>query len=186
MNNKVLKHAQEYIEKMANGIDPTTNELAKKDDLINNVRIARCLFYVNSVLKKLIDNDLKVSKKNKKPFYLSATTLAKYEYTIYPISITKIVRKINQLIPDFDMAKLKVTDMVSWLMEIGLLKVEEERGKLVKKPTETGRKLGMHIGHISSPTKEYDIIYYSKETEQFIIDNFDNLLDYIKNTKKCW
>ena len=49
MNNKVLKHAQEYIEKMANGIDPTTNELAKKDDLINNVRIARCLFYVNSV-----------------------------------------------------------------------------------------------------------------------------------------
>ena len=44
MNLELLKHAKEYIENMANGINPLTGESVKDDDLINNVRISRCLF----------------------------------------------------------------------------------------------------------------------------------------------
>ena len=44
MDLELLKHAKSYIEKMANGINPLTGEKIPNNELINNVRISRCLF----------------------------------------------------------------------------------------------------------------------------------------------
>lgn len=38
MNKELLKHAQEYIEKMAQGINPITGEVVKDDDTLNNIK----------------------------------------------------------------------------------------------------------------------------------------------------
>ena len=45
-----LVTAKVWIEKLANGINPLNDELVKEDDLINNVHISRCLFYVTELL----------------------------------------------------------------------------------------------------------------------------------------
>ena len=45
-----LATAKVWIEKLANGINPLNDELVKEDDLINNVHISRCLFYVTELL----------------------------------------------------------------------------------------------------------------------------------------
>ena len=72
MDIELLKHAKYYIEKMANGVNPLTNEIVPDDDLINNVRISRCLFYVNDVLKEVINNKgIKYNKNNKQQFCLT-------------------------------------------------------------------------------------------------------------------
>lgn len=47
MDLNLLEHAKNYIDKMANGINPLTNENVSESDLINNVKISRCLFYVS-------------------------------------------------------------------------------------------------------------------------------------------
>lgn len=44
-----LQKAQLYIEKLANGIDPISNDPIKDDSVLNNIKIARCLFYINEV-----------------------------------------------------------------------------------------------------------------------------------------
>ena len=180
MDDKLLKHAQEYIEKMANGINPLNNEKIKEDELINNVRISRCLFYVNTILKEVIANN----KTKTKPFYLTKEQLSKYEYTNFPISITQILKKINALITDSAMSKLKINELINWLLEVGLIKIVEKNEKQVKVPTEFGRNLGLHIEHISTPSKEYDKIMYSKEAEEYIIANFTNLLTFINKKIK--
>ena len=36
------------------GINPLNGEKVKDDDLINNIRISRCLFYVNDVLNDIV------------------------------------------------------------------------------------------------------------------------------------
>ena len=54
MNLELLIHAQNYIEKMANGINPLTGKKVPQNETINNIRISRCLFYVNDVLKNII------------------------------------------------------------------------------------------------------------------------------------
>ena len=48
-----LKTAQEWIEKLANGINPLTSEPVKENDIVNNVHISRCLFFVSEMLKKV-------------------------------------------------------------------------------------------------------------------------------------
>lgn len=181
MNTELLSHAQEYIEKMANGINPINNEKVKNDDSLNNIRISRCLFYVNSILKDV----LKKETKNHKPtklFYLTKEQLNHYEY-IEEAPITKIVRQINELTTDEDREKLKVTQMMSWLISIGLLEVVTVEGKNKKIPTETGKKLGIYLKHQVTLEKEYDQLYYSKAAQMFIINSFDHLLKYIRENK---
>lgn len=55
---EMLKKAQNYIEKLANGENPLDDSFISDDSLINDVRISRCLFYVNDVLKQLMENKI--------------------------------------------------------------------------------------------------------------------------------
>lgn len=51
---KIL-YAKNYIDKMANGQNPLTDEALPDDDLLNNVKITRCLFFVSSLLQELVE-----------------------------------------------------------------------------------------------------------------------------------
>ena len=49
-----IAQARVYMEKLANGINPLTNQVVPDADLMNNVRISRCFFfYVVQLLKDL-------------------------------------------------------------------------------------------------------------------------------------
>ena len=47
---EIMQRAKMYIDKMTNGINPITEQYVRDEDMINNVRISRCLFYVSDVL----------------------------------------------------------------------------------------------------------------------------------------
>jgi len=64
-NEKLLK-AKSYLDKLTNGINPITNELASENDTINNIHISRCIFYVSDVLRNLIENNNNRKKENQK------------------------------------------------------------------------------------------------------------------------
>ena len=51
---ELMKRAKIFIDKLANGIDPLTDKPVPETDMVNNVRVARCLFYVSDVLRKVI------------------------------------------------------------------------------------------------------------------------------------
>ena len=51
-----MQRAKVYIDKLANGIDPLSDTQVSNDDVINQVEVSRCLFYVSDVLRKLIEN----------------------------------------------------------------------------------------------------------------------------------
>ena len=50
-----IEHAKGYIDQLANGINPITGEPVPESELINNVHISRCLFYVSEVLRCVIE-----------------------------------------------------------------------------------------------------------------------------------
>lgn len=55
-NQKLLK-AKSYLDKLANGINPVTNEIVPESDTINNIHISRCLFYISDVLRNVIEGN---------------------------------------------------------------------------------------------------------------------------------
>lgn len=184
MNLELLKHAKKYIEKMANGINPLTGEIVPDNDLINNIRISRCLFYVNNILGEVLENSSKKNNKQKTiPFNLNKDEINKFEYTNESLSISMIVKKINELNSNEEMKRLKVTDMCKWLIKIGLLVEVEENNKKVKRPTEIGKDMGIYVEHRFGTYGSYDIVLYPREMQEFIIDNFNSLLEYINSNE---
>ena len=49
---RLVKHHNDYIKQMSKGINPLTGENVPNDDLINNVKISRYLFFVLEILDK--------------------------------------------------------------------------------------------------------------------------------------
>ena len=46
-----IERAKMYMDKLANGIDPISGSEIPDDDIINNVRLSRCFFFVSDVLR---------------------------------------------------------------------------------------------------------------------------------------
>ena len=51
-----MQRAKMYMDKLAQGVDPITNQTIPEDSVLNNVRLARCFFYVSGVLEQVINN----------------------------------------------------------------------------------------------------------------------------------
>ena len=43
----IMQRAKVYMEKLAQGIDPISDQEIPEDSVLNNVRLARCFFYIH-------------------------------------------------------------------------------------------------------------------------------------------
>lgn len=50
-----LHRAKYYVDSLANGLNLLDGTPIPEQDIVNNVRISRCLFFVSDVLRKQID-----------------------------------------------------------------------------------------------------------------------------------
>lgn len=183
-NEKLLK-AKSYLDKLANGINPITNELASENDTINNIHISRCLFYVSDVLRNLIENNNNPQKKknNKIPFSVTPQQLADYVFDDNPITVTEITKKLNSLIDTEEMKGIKTTSITNWLIKINMLEYfADENGKNHKIPTENGIQLGITTQERLGMYGSYKVVLYDSNVQQFILDNIDTIAYY--NTQK--
>ena len=77
------------------------------------------------------------------------------------------------------MTKLRGTNIANWLVSMGLLQEIEDKGKNKKIPTKAGEDMGLFIETRLGYTGEYYIVQYPKQMQEFIIDNFDNLIEFL-------
>ncbi len=183
-SEKILK-AKSYLDKLANGINPITNELASENDTINNIHISRCLFYVSDVLRNLIENNNNPPKKknSKIPFSVTPQQLANYVFDDNPITVTEITKKLNSLIDTEEMKGIKTTSITNWLIKINMLEYfADENGKNHKIPTENGIQLGITTQERLGMYGSYKVVLYDSNVQQFILDNIDTIAYY--NTQK--
>ena len=61
-----IAYAKIYVDKLANGINPLTEQQLPDSDIINNVKISRCLFYVSAILGQVRTRDLESSDLSQK------------------------------------------------------------------------------------------------------------------------
>lgn len=179
-----IAYAKSYIDKLANGINPLTGEVASDTDVINNIRISRCLFYVSDLLRQMVENggvSQKKSKLSKKPFYLEHEERKRFRLSKEPIPVSEITRRINELIPSEDMIKLNYKHILNWLFEIGALHfVSDNDGKMIRQPTSTGAHLGIYTEERMGARGAYCVIVYDEMGQQFILDHLDDIIEYNK------
>ena len=184
-----IEYAKAYIDKLANGINPLTDQPIPDHELLNHVRISRCLFYVSDVLRQVAENGgigkpEKKEKKKKQLFYVAAEDGLKIQLSAVPIPVSEITRRINELISVEHMTKLNYKHILNWLFEIGALHfVSDDEGKMTRQPTSTGLHLGIHIEKRLGARGTYHVIVYDEIGQQFILDHLDDIIEYNKAHK---
>ena len=175
-----ITYAKSFIDKLANGINPLDDTPIPDDDIANNVRLSRCFFYVSDILRQVCENGgiqkpKKVKKKAKKPFYIPPERLECFEFSDTPISATVIAKRINYLAADGDMERISYRHIIQWLLNIGMLDFKDVgNGKMKRTPTADGEAIGIVLqfrGNINGKT--YPVTFYTREAQQFIIDNIE-------------
>ena len=74
---EIMQRAKMYMDKLAQGIDPISDQEIPEDSVLNNVRLARCFFYVSGVLDQIIACGGSVKKTPKKDFYVTEEELCR-------------------------------------------------------------------------------------------------------------
>lgn len=172
---ETLHRAKMYMEKLANGIDPTTNAPIPEQDVVNNVRLSRCFFYVCGVLDRAIEQERKKASKDLPAFHMSVQEAAKIPPLDRSVGISQLTEHINRCIGENQMRKLSPTTVTAWLVEMGILEIPENGHG--KRPTTRGISLGISTELRTGANGEYTAVLYAPAAQQFILDNLPTVLD---------
>lgn len=179
---ETMQRAKMYMDKLANGIDPIKDTELPGDSALNNVRLARCFFYVSDVLGRVIENGGNVGAKPKTPklpeFSATAEAVARVPISQEPLRITQFVEHINAVLGNPQMKKLSTTTITNWLLSKGILeKRAGADGNAQRLPTETGIMLGLFMEVRRGQYGEYTAVLYGAEAQKFILDNLEAILE---------
>lgn len=176
-----LQRAQMYISKLANGINPLNDNPVDQNEIINNERISRCLRYVSEVLDGVIKSNRKTDNKKKVkklPFFLSPEARSEFVSSEIPMTASEIARYLNSLADLNVCYKLRVTDIIKWLVEAGLLETQiHSENKEIKYPTSIGLDLGIFTESRSGLYGNYTAVFYNQKAQMFIVDNIEAIVE---------
>lgn len=179
---KIL-YAKSFIDKLANGINPLDDNPIPDGDIVNNVRLSRCFFYVSDILRQVVENGgvtcEKPMRQKKKSFYLTPEQREKVKVSEHPLSVTEISKYLNSLIDLETTKKISANAINEWLLEMGFLcTVTLPNNKHRKKPTAQGNEIGIFTEERMGPYGKFTAVLYSSSAQQFIYDNIDALIAF--------
>ncbi len=177
-----IARAKLYMEKLANGINPLNDQSIPEEELINNVRLSRCFFFVADVLRQVVENGgtkpMSTGKRPKKlPPDIPVEKRAQFAYSEEPIPASEMVRRLNDLIDTDVRKKITYASVTAWLIDAGMLRlVSTPSGTQVKRPTENGMAIGISVEERTSSSGTHPVVVYNIEAQHFVIDNLDAII----------
>ena len=177
---EMINRAKTYIDKLANGVNPLTDEPVSENDIVNNVRISRCFFYISDLLRRFAEGGFpEAAKKGKKqPFIITEEQRKRFEFSETPISVSEIARRFNAAVNTEGAVQMRYSGITFWLIESGLLSGDRrEDGREVKLPTAAGMELGISQEVRSGANGSYTVVVYNENAQRYIVDNIDAILE---------
>lgn len=172
-----LKRAKEYMQKLAEGIDPITDTELPDDTVLNNVRLSRCFSYVAEVIAKVIDNGGK-GMGWQRPFFITPEEIKRVKLSDQPIPISVIVQAVNDAVGDLGRRKLIHTTVTKWLVDKGYLRVVQENDKKTHKElTEKSGEIGISSEVRTGLSGTYTAILYDKMAQKYLLDNLRSMVN---------
>lgn len=165
--------AYDWVRKLANGINPLNGNAAKEDDIVNNVHISRCLFYVADILGKQAERKPKSNRNT--PFDFSALQIDRYNY-VDAISISAFARELQKLLPE-NMQSVSYNSMTKWLLQKGLLQesAQNSDGHTYKVATPKGNSIGIYSEERESNGRHYMGTLYNRDAQKFLIEHIEEI-----------
>ena len=169
-----IKRAKTYIEKLANGIDPITDNEMPDDSVLNNERMLRCFAYVADILQQVAENG-GVGRVARNKFKITQEQKIHIPLSDTPLPISAVCDNISSAADLAVYRRLSHNKVTEWLEEKGYL--QNIAGSKRKTLNDKSAMIGItREERISQQGKPYTANVYSKEAQQFIIDHLDEIL----------
>ena len=170
IDQKKLRVAIDWISKLANGTNPIDGSTLPDKDIVNNVHISRCLFFVSNLLED-IEKKKPTSKKQYELEFQLTPEIASNVYIAERTGIAMFVKEINKMIPE-NMKPLSASKVTQWLVSVGYLE-EKERGDghKYKAPTELGTSIGITSVWKDGTQGQYLAVSYDANAQLFLLEN---------------
>lgn len=185
--DKITK-AQEIIFKLARGINPLDDTDIPEDDLLNNINISRLLFEVYAALQsatEILDNKAICQDDGTRCFALTEEQIQKFVFNEEYLSVTKLVARLNELINQRKMKKIRYQDIYDFLETEKYLEVYiDERGRERRRPTLLGEEMGIKIELCMGSRGRYPIVLYSLKMQKYIVQNISSFMNKGKESLK--
>jgi len=175
---EIMQRAKMYMDKLAQGIDPISGNEVPEDSILNQVRLARCFFYVSGVLQQAIDNGGNVGSKPKKnDFVITPQLLGRIAPSDHALRISEFTEMLAAAAEDKNVKKPGTTAFTDWLLEKGFMeKHMNAEGKQQRVPTAAGQQIGIYTQTRQGQYGEYLAVCYSPEAQRFLIDHLEEIL----------
>lgn len=173
------KVAKEWIMQLANGVNPLNNAPLNDSDIVNDVHISRCLFYVAEVL----ESSMQVKKSHHPERHYECNFHMEPEETEHvalfdQTGITSFVREINKVIPT-TMRPINVAQVQQWLLKEGYIsELALSDDKNTRQATEKGNSIGISSAWKESQNgRKYFATSYSIDAQKFILANINLMVE---------
>lgn len=185
---ETIQRAKMYLDKLAQGIDPITNQEVPEDATLNQVRLARCFFYVSDILGQVIANGGVIGGKPKlSPFEITVEQLAKVPISQEPLRVTQLADTISTSVNNPQMKKLSTTVITNWLLEHGYLKKQlTSDSKSKRVPTQLGIELGLFTQMRQGQYGEYQAVFYAPSAQKFVLAHLHEMLSAKMSSSPDW
>ena len=118
-----IEYTKGFVDKLAEGINPIDGTPIAEGDLLNNVRISRCMYYVSDILRRVIENggteSKKPAKRGRAPFALDSSARRELTPADEPLRISQVTSLINERVDPETMKSLRSGVITRWLLGIG-------------------------------------------------------------------
>ena len=183
-----IAYARMYIDKLSKGINPLDDTFVPDDDIVNNVRISRCLFYVSDVLGQIISNEQmrqRRQKKHKKEYFdISKEALEHFNYSQTPITLSEFCKRLESMVDLSAMRRISRSSLPLWLVHLGMLQAPVVGShKYSGGPTELGLSVGVTKISYMRNGRQYELNALTLEGQRFVIDNFEAFLVFRERRK---
>ena len=184
MELDIAKEIMDDLELLITGSDPSTHIEFTVDTILNSKYNKMLLKEVHKMLSQYLtqyyDNCV-FDKRRKHFFYIDDFKRKEIPISDHAIPISTFAYTLNKFIDEKTMKKVKALEITRWLMNEGYLKEIEHDGKVFKVLTDKAGEIGMlKETRTNSYGRTYDVNLYSAQTQKFIINNLDDISQFIK------
>ena len=124
--------------------------------------------------------EYKLSRNLETSLSIDSSIAKNFEYSNLPISISEITARINKLIDNNSIQKLKATELNDRLLSEGVLKISEINGKKCKIPTEKGKSIGALVEtRVSKDGDWYKVVLYNTVAQIYIARMIEQEIDIV-------
>ena len=192
---KVIQHARNYMDLLAQGIDPISQKAVDPQSIVVEPRLQKCFAFVSGILEELLANGGYVSLpdegsgapqfelvRKKAAFRLSPEQRGRVYVARGSVTPISFVNQINRVIDSEAMEKLSVKRINAWLLKNEYIVETKEPSvvnRTVMKPMQKAAGIGIMEAEVTdSKTGEIKSrLVLTEQAQRFLLDNLDGILE---------